>query len=167
MASVLKQAATTEFGGTPYGNTLVRRFDLETNAAGVVVGGNSVAALGATDDVALGILRSGTRLDDALAIVSDAFRTGITGALGFRYVDGVDDTTQAAAREGRAYVPQDLAYFFAQGLATTVGRVRATQGKRPVTLPKDAYLVWTNAVNAHNEAGRIDFLIYGEDRGPL
>jgi len=169
MANILiKNPGTPEFGGTPYGNNQVRHFVLETNAAGVAVGGNSTVAIGATDTVVLGVLRRGMRLDDALAIISDAFTATITGDLGFLYSDGVDDTQAAADREGRALVPQDADYFFADLAAATAARTRANNtGVKPVTLPKDANLVWTNQVAAHASVGRADFLIYGEDRGPL
>lgn len=168
MANILiKNPGTPEFGGTPYGNTQVRHFVLETNASGVAVGGNSTAAIGITDTVVLGVLRRGMRLDDALAILSDAFTATITGNIGFAYADGVDDTQAAADREGRALVLQDPDYFFT-ALAVTAGRTRSNNVTvKPVTLPKDANLVWTNAVAAHAAAGRLDLLIYGEDRGPL
>lgn len=169
MAQILvKNPGTPEFGGTPYGNSQVRHFVLETNAIGAAVDGNSAAAIGATDTVVLGTLRAGMRLDDALAIVSDAFTATITGDLGFIYADGVDDTQVLATKEGRPYVPQDADYFFADLAVAAVGRTRANNtGVKPVTLPKDAYLVWTNQVAAHASVGRADFLIYGEDRGPL
>lgn len=168
MANILlKNLGSPAFGGTPYGNTLVRHFALETTAAGVAIGGNTTAAIGATDTVVLGRLAAGTRLDDALAIISDAFTATITGNLGFAYVDGVEDTQAAADREGRPLVLQDPDYFFT-ALAVTVGRTRANNTSvKPVTLPKDAYLVWTNAVAAHASVGRLDVLVYGEDRGPL
>lgn len=147
----------TQFGGTPYGNQTVHHFTLQTTAAGALVGGDSTAAIGATDKVRLGVLPQGMRLDDALAIISDAFTATITGDVGFEYVDGVDDTA----------VPQDADYFF-NDLAVTAGRTRANNtAVVPVTLPKDAYLIWTNAVAAHASVGRLDLLIYGVDRGPV
>jgi len=155
--TVTKPLAAPAYGGTPYGNMLRRQFVLETNAAGVLLGGDSNAAIGITDKVRLGILPAGTRLDDALAVISDAFTATITGDLGFEYVDGVDDAT----------VPQDADYFFADLAAATAARTRMTVANKPVTLPKDAYLIWTNQVAAHASAGRADFFIDGEDRGPL
>lgn len=159
MADINKKAAiaVAGFGGVPYGNAVVRHFSLETTAAGAVVGGDSAAAVGATDKVRLGILPAGMRLDDALAIVSDAFTATITGNLGFEYVDGVDDTA----------VPQDADYFIAALAAATAGRTRANNtAVKPVVLPKDAYLIWTNQAAAHASVGRVDFLIYGVDQGP-
>lgn len=155
--TLTKPQATPAFGGTPYGNLLRRHFALETNAAGALVGGDSSAAIGATDKVRLGILPAGTRLDDAIAIISDAFTATITGDLGFEYVDGVDDSV----------VPQDADYFFADLNAAAAARTRMTVANKPVTLPKDAFLIWTNQVAAHASVGRADFFIDGEDRGPL
>lgn len=155
--SITKPLATPAFGGTPYGNLLRRHFALETNAIGAVVGSDSAAAIGLADKVRLGVLPAGTRLDDAQAIISDAFTATITGDLGFEYVDGVDD----------AVIPQDADYFFAALAAATVARTRMTTANKPVTLPKDAFLIWTNKVAAHASVGRVDFFIDGEDRGPL
>lgn len=159
MAEINNQRAISaaDFGGVPYGNAAVRHFSMETKANGALVDGNSAAAIGATDKVRLGILPAGMRLDDALAIISDAFTATITGDLGFEYVDGVDDAT----------VPQDADYFLADLNAAAVGRTRANNtGVKPVVLPKDAYLIWTNQVAAHASVGRADFLIYGVDQGP-
>lgn len=155
--TIIKPLATPAFGGAPYGNHLRRHFVLETNAAGAALGSDSSAAIGATDKVRLGLLPAGTRLDDALAVVSDAFTATITGDLGFEYVDGVDD----------AAVPQDADYFFADLNAAATGRTRMTVANKPVTLPKDAFLIWTNQVAAHASVGRADFFIDGEDRGPV
>lgn len=149
--------AAPAFGGTPYGNMLRRQFVLATDAAGVLIGGDSTDPLGATDKVRLGLLPAGTRLDDALGVVSDAFTATITGDLGFEYVDGVDD----------ADVPQDVDYFFVSMNAAAAARHRMAVANKPVTLPKDAYLIWTNKVAEHDSAGRVDFFIDGEDRGPL
>lgn len=149
--------STAGFGGVPYGNSVVRHFSLETKASGALVDGDVTAAIGATDKVRLGVLPAGMRLDDALAIVSDAFTATITGDLGFEYVDGVDSTD----------VPQDADYFLADLNAAAVGRTRANNtAVKPVVLPKDAYLIWTNQVAAHASVGRADFLIYGVDQGP-
>lgn len=142
------------FGGiTPYGNALELRFKLDTNSSGVYTEGDSTSAIGTTDVVRLGILPAGMRLSDALAIVSDAFRASTTCKLGFQYVDGVDSTD----------VPQDDDYFFAALALDAQGRTRAANvAVRPVVLPKDAYLIYTNAVAAQNAAGQLDVLVYGE-----
>lgn len=158
MANINNKRAISDagFGGVPYGNAIVRHFSMETKANGSLVDGDSTAAVGATDKVRLGILPAGMRLDDSLAIISDAFTATITGDLGFEYVDGVDDSD----------VPQDVDYFN-NSLAVTVGRTRqANTAVKPVVLPKDAYLIWTNEVAAHASVGRLDVLIYGADMGP-
>ena len=168
MATIVKKEATAEFGGTPYGNTLNRHFVLETSATGGVLGGVPATPIAITDEVVLGVLRSGTRIDDALAIISDAFSASVVGKLGFRYADGVDDTQAVATKEGRALVLQDDDYFFAALSGAATGRTRANNlTVRPVTLPKDAHVVWVNSGAAHASVGRLDLLVYGEDRGPL
>ena len=80
-----------------------------------------------------------------LAIVSDAFTAATTAKIGFAYVDGVDSTS----------VPQDDDYFFLAGLATNaLVRTRSTNtGVAPITLPKDAYVILTNAGAAHASVG--------------
>jgi hypothetical protein len=95
----------------------------------------------------------GMRLDDCLAIVSDAFTARQTLKIGFEYVDGVDDTD----------VPQDDDYFFAALALDAAGRTRANNtGRAPVVLPKDAYLIGTSAGADTPAAGRLDVLVYGE-----
>lgn len=154
--NIANPVGTPPYGGTSAGNELVLHFILQTTAAGVLVGGDSAAAIGATDKVRLGRLPAGMRLDDALANITDAATATITGSLGWEYVDGVDV----------AATPQDASFFFS-ALATTVARTRMSQAKAFVTLPKEAYLIWTNAVLAHAEACKMEFLIKGEDRGPV
>lgn len=141
----------------PYGNAWVGEYNLTTNASGVVTDGSQTTAFVQSDVCRIGILPAGLRLQDALAIVSDAFSTSITHKVGFAYVDGVDSTA----------VPQDDDYFFA-ALAVTVGRTRAANtAVRPVTLPKDAYLTVTvNAATAdHASAGIMDIVVYGAQVG--
>ena len=113
----------------------VREFTFETNSSGVYVDSDTTTAVGNGDKVRVGVLSAGMRLHDALAIVSDAFRASSTAKIGFEYVDGVDSTD----------VPQDDDYFFAALALDAAGRTRAANtGVRPVTLPKDAYLIVTN-----------------------
>lgn len=153
MATVTKKYLSSEqqFGGTPYGNSTTLQFNMTTNASGVVSNGDSASAVAISDVVRLGILPAGARLHDALAIVSDAFAASTTAKIGFAYVDGVDSTS----------VPQDDDYFFAAGLATNAaGRTRSTNtGVAPVTLPKDAYVILTNAGANHSAAGVLDLLV--------
>jgi len=153
MATVTKKYLPQEqqFGGTPYGNGTTLQFNLTTTAAGAVSNGDSTSAVGIGDVVRMGILPAGARLHDALAIVSDAFTAATTAKIGFAYVDGVDSTS----------VPQDDDYFFVAGLATNaLGRTRSTNtGVAPITLPKDAYVILTNAGAAHASVGILDLLV--------
>lgn len=153
MATVTKKYLSQEqqFGGAPYGNGTTLQFNLTTNASGYAVNSDTAAAIGIGDVVRIGILPAGARLHDALAIVSDAFTASTTAKIGFAYVDGVDSTA----------VPQDDDYFFVAGLAVNaVGRTRATNtGVAPLTLPKDAYVILTNAGAAHASVGILDLLV--------
>lgn len=158
MATITKKKVLNQasFGGTPYGNNAVLRFNLTTNSSGAYIDSNSASAITASDTVRLGVLPAGMRLDDCLAIVSDAFTATATIKLGFAYVDGVDS----------AAVPQDADYFYAALAMDATGRTRANNNAvAPVVLPKDAYLVidWDAASNI--VVGVADFLIYGEQLG--
>ena len=144
-------------GAALYGNVTVQHFVLETNAAGAALDSNSTAAIGDGDEVILGKLPQGARLDDSLVIVSDAFTAATVCKLGFRYVDGVNDTD----------VPQDDDYFGAGLVLNATGRLRNATVNKPVKLPKEAYLVLTSSGAAHASVGRADILIYSERFGPL
>jgi hypothetical protein len=140
-------------GATPYGNVVAYAYSMVTNASGVVQDTDATAALGTADTVKLGIIPAGTRLLDAVAQVSDGFTATSTAKIGFAYVDGVDD----------ANVPQDADYFFAALDLATAGITRKNNNAaRPVTLPKDAYLVLDNDVAAQAAAGVLDITIIGE-----
>lgn len=152
MATVTKKYLPQEqqFGGAPYGNATTLQFNLTTNASGVLVSSDSASAVGIGDVVRIGILPAGCRLNDALAIVSDAFTATATAKIGFAYVDGVDSTS----------VPQDDDYFFAALAYNAAGRTRAANtAVVPVTLPKAAYLIVTNQVAALNAVGVLDVLV--------
>lgn len=158
MATVTKKKVLTEaqFGGTPYGNKTVLAFAFATSAAGVYTAGDKATAIATGDKVRIGVLPAGMRLDTALAIVSDAFTATTTGKIGFEYVDGVDDTD----------VPQDDDYFFAALDLAAAGRTPAANtAVRPVTLPKDAYLILTNQVADQAAAGQLDLLVDGVLQG--
>jgi len=158
MATVTKKRARNlqQHGGVPYGNNSVLDYQFKTNASGVFVDSDTTAAVGATDKVRLGIIPAGFRIQDSLAIISDAFTATITADIGFEYVDGVDDTN----------VPQDADYFNNSLSLATAGRTRqGNTGVAPVTLPKDAWLIVTNEVAAHASAGQLDFLVYGVATG--
>lgn len=144
------------FGQTPYGNLTVLEYGLTTNAAGAVVGSDSIAAPLAGDVIRLGILPAGFRLHDSLTIVNDAFTASVTGTLGFAYVDGVDSTV----------VPQDADYFNAAAAINTAGRYPASNtAVVPVTLPKDAWLTLTTGGATHNTAANAVILVTGEHVG--
>lgn len=159
MATISKKKVLTErqFGGAPFGNGSRLPFNFVTTAAGAYADGDSSAAVGIGDKVRIGVLQAGMRIDDALAIVSDAFTATSTAKLGFEYVDGVDDAT----------VPQNDSYFFAALNLAAAGRYPAANtAVRPVTLPKDAYLILTNQVAAQNVVGVLDVVVEGVLDGP-
>lgn len=153
MATVTKKYLSQEqqFGGAPYGNGTTLQFNMTTNASGVVTNGDATAALGNGDLARIGILPAGARLHDALLIVSDAFTAASTAKIGFAYVDGVDSTA----------VPQDDDYFIVAGTSlASAGRTRANNtAVAPVTLPKDAYVILTNAGAAQAAVGVLDLLV--------
>lgn len=156
MANVrLKDYKTRQFGGaTPYGNVTSLTYKLKTDATGKVNESDATGALAAGDVVDLGLLPEGWRLDDASIFVTTGMTATITGALGFKYEDGVDDAT----------FPQDAAYFVADATIATAGRYRANTGKL-VTLPKPARLILTTAVAANAKASDITVLVTGELTG--
>ncbi|MDP9895375.1 hypothetical protein J2W32_004473 [Variovorax boronicumulans] len=170
MATITSKAGVQQriFGGTPYGNRTVHKFSIDTNAAGGLVGGDVTTAIGLGDKVRLGRLPVGFELHDALTLVSTAFTALVTAKLGFEYVDGVDDTQAAADAQSRPYVPQDDDYFGAAIALNAAGRYRASNtAVRPVTLPKDAYLILTTAGAANAKVAALDILVEGVDRGPV
>ena len=146
------------FGGVPYGNTTSRSFNLTTKANGAATNSDAAAAIGNGDSVVLGLLPAGMLLQDAVAIVSDAFTALTVGKLGFAYTDGVDSTE----------VPQDDDYFFGTATLTlhTLGTYRKVTSTAPVRLPKDANLVLISSGAAHASAGVADFCITGVLGGP-
>lgn len=152
----LKNYNKRQFGGfTPYGNLTVLHFALRTNASGAAIDADSTSAIASGDVVDLGPLPEGFRLEDAQIIVSTAMSASVTGSLGFKYEDGVDDTT----------APQDAAYF-GSGLAlATAARVRAA-GSKLITLPKPARLILTTGGAANAKASDINVLVTGELTGP-
>ena len=151
-----KTARDRQFGGfTPYGNVSTLMYLLKTNATGAVIDSDSTAAVASGDVIDLGELPEGMRLDDAQIIVTTGMTATVTGSLGFKYTDGVDDTS----------VPQDAAYFISAGNINTAGRVRAT-GSKLVTLPKPARLILTTGGAANAKASDIKVIVSGELTGP-
>ena len=151
----INQYQNRQFGGfSPFGNLTSLAFAMLTNAAGIVQNANAAGALAAGDVVDLGPLPEGMRLEDVSVFVSTGMTATITGSLGFKYEDGVDDAT----------VPQDAAYFGAGIDLAATGRKRAT-GAKLVTLPKPARLILTTAVAANAKASDIKVLVTGELSG--
>jgi hypothetical protein len=160
METVTKSTITTErqFGGVPYGNLSCLKYTFETNASGILVNSDKATAIGIGDVVRLGILPAGFTILGAEAIVSDTMTDTITADVGFLYTDGVDD----------ANVPQDANGLFASidvhdavARFTLAANGGALKTAAPITLPKDAYLVYTNNVAACAAAGRVDVLVHG------
>lgn len=154
MATVTKKQVLTEqqFGGVPYGNKTSLPFTFETNSSGAMVNSDQTTAVLTTDKVRFGVLPAGFRIEDSLAIVSDAFTATSTAKIGFEYVDGVDSTA----------VPQDDDYFHAALAWSSQLRTRANNlAVRPITLPKDAYLTIVVGTAALDAAGKLDLLVQG------
>lgn len=152
MATITKNFLGNELRmtGTPDGNAITNLYSLTTNSTGAVVDSDVATGIASGDVVRMGILPAGMRLDDAKTLVSTGMTATITASLGFAYVDGVDDTN----------APQDSDYFGAGITADTAGRYAASNtAVRPVTLPKDAYLILTTAVAANAKASQIDVLV--------
>ena len=157
MATVTKTGAKrAQQFSAPYGNRTALEFSFATNAAGVMEDSDKATAVAQADKVRIGVIPAGFRIHDGLGIVSDAFTALTTAKVGFEYVDGVDDSD----------VPQDDDYFAAALTTHTAGRYRAANtGVKPVTLPKDAYLILTLAGADHAAAGRLDYIVEGIDKG--
>jgi len=157
MATVaLNQYNKRQFGGaSPFGNMTTLRFAFTTNSSGGAVDADSSAALAIADVLDLGPLPEGMRMDDASIMIKDAMKASVTCSLGFKYEDGVDDST----------VPQDAAYFGTSLAMSSAGRVRANTGKL-VTLPKPARLIMTFAGANNDEVSDVNVLISGVLQGP-
>jgi len=138
------------------GNMIVERYQLQVTAG--LVNGVDIAT---GDVIILGILPAGWRLMPQFAkiVVSDAFGTGVTGTVGFAYIDGVDDTA----------VPQDADYFLLSNtLAATVSLSGNNTAVTAVTLPKSAYLTVTLGGTSHDaSAAAMDVYICAVNAGLL
>lgn len=141
---------------TALGNMIVERYQLQVTAG--LVNGVDIAT---GDVIILGILPAGWRLMPQFAkiVVSDAFGTGVTGTVGFAYIDGVDDTA----------VPQDADYFLLSNtLAATVALDGNNTAVTAVTLPKSAYLTVTLGGTSHDaSAAAMDVYICAVNSGLL
>lgn len=133
----------------PAGNKTVIKGNFTTGATGIAANSDLATAVQINDVVRMAFLPAGAELQDAQAIVSDAFTAVTTADIGFLYADGVDS----------AAVPQDAAYFFAALATSATGRTRSTLAKAPVRLPKDAFLVLTRKAAADASVGIIDVLV--------
>lgn len=141
----------------PSGNKSVIRGGFVTNASGVAANQSDLAtAVQVNDVVRIGFLPAGAELQDAVAIVSDAFAASTTADIGFLYADGVDSSA----------VPQDGAYFFSALATSSTTRTRCTLAKAPVKLPKDAYLTLKRTGAADSAVGIIDVLVDVVLQGP-
>ncbi|OGU43136.1 MAG: hypothetical protein A2199_04985 [Hydrogenophilales bacterium RIFOXYA1_FULL_63_33] len=124
------------FGGVPYGNlSVIGPFNLTVDANGVFTDSNDATQVVQTDIIRLGVLKAGMKLYDYLSYISDAFTAQVTVKVGFAYVDGVDSTA----------VPQDDDFFATALAMDSAVTARKTTSTKPVTLPKDAYLILTIA----------------------
>ncbi len=157
MATITKKTAfDRSMNGAPYGDMVALPYRMQTNASGVLTSGDATAAVGDGDVVRLGKIPAGTKLLDHVATISDAFTASSTYKMGFAYVDGVDSTS----------VPQDDDYFTAASTAlSSLAVQRKATTTAPVTLPKDAYLIVTNAGAAQAAAGIMDVVIFGQAVG--
>ena len=152
MATVTKYNLNPTHSGVPFGNAWVDVFNLTTNSSGVLVDSSQTTALAIADVITLGVIPAGTKIIDAMAIVSDAFTASATADIGFKYVDGTDVTA----------VPQDDNYFFNDLALDSAATTRKTLITTPLTLPKDAYVTLTLAGANLAAVGIIDIVINGQ-----
>lgn len=150
-----KLVADRREGTAPFSKTYVESFQFITDSSGYFTNSDTpAAAVGNGDVVRLGVLPAGLELHSALLSIGDAFTASSTCKIGFAYVDGVDSTS----------VPQDDDYFIVAGAALSsvanIGSNNAAVSR--VVLPKDAYLILTNAGAAQAAAGRADVIVYGK-----
>jgi len=159
MADILigKDQARPDFSpNSPYGNSTVATLDMQTDASGILIGGNQATAVDVADVIILGRLFKGTEIGTGFKmIVSDAFTASTTIAIGFRYIDSVDSTA----------VPQDADYFLTATSTASTGITEGDNPVAPVRLPKDVYVTGTIAGATHAAAGRLDIVMNMELKG--
>lgn len=140
------------------GNQFVEQYNLAVDSAGKVNG----VDLNTGDVIQLGFLKAGWTLHPAAAdvVITDAFGTGVTGTLGFAYVDGVDLAGADA---------QDADYFMKSNTLAAAAIVRGNnEAVKPITLKKSAYLTLTLGGTAHDaSAANMDVFIRGINTGLL
>ena len=103
----------------------------------------------------IGTLPAGFKLVDSQVVVQNGLTTGVTGKLGFAYVDGV---------EGIA-IQQDDDYFGTGLVLSAAARLRNVTANSAVILPKDANLTLTTAGAANAKASRVEVTVYGIAQG--
>lgn len=152
MATIKMSGNPAVHGLSAYGNVWSGVYSMSTNSSGVIVESDLATAVQSGDIVELpGLIPAGTKLTDAVLLVSDAFTTSTTAKVGFKYADGVDSTA----------VPQDDDYFFVATATDSTGLTRKTTVTRPVILPKDAKVILTIGGAAHAAAGVLDVVLTG------
>lgn len=159
MATITKKNAKNllQIGGVPFGNLTGLHYTFETNSSGYYVDSDVPAtAVAIGDKIRIGVIPAGFQIWEYWANISDAFTASSTFKIGFEYVDGTDSTA----------VPQDDDYFCAATTAASTAVLKKTNDAvRPLTLPKDAFLIITNAGAAQAAAGQLDILVIGVAKG--
>ncbi len=158
MSTVTKKFLSQERSNAqPAGNTWSQIYALDVNSSGIFASSDLATAIQIGDIIRFGIIPAGITLTDASVIISNAMKAATTYKLGFAYVDGVDV----------AAVPQDDDYFIVAGTASSSAArtVANNTGIRPITLPKDAYLIMTIAGAAQDEASVVDVIVRGIQTG--
>jgi len=159
MATVTKRNIRFDLQQTaPYGNGWSSVYTYETNASGVAINSDQATAVQVGDVVRLGVIPAGVTIYSATAIMK-AFTAATTCKVGFQYVDGVDSVA----------VPQRDDYFLTAGTSTaTAARIEMNNTAsyaRPITLPKDAYVILTRAGAADASASTLDLVVRGFQTG--
>ncbi len=157
MATITQsQARVRQFGNAPFGNYSRIVFTLATNSVGAVVPSDVATGVASGDVIDLGELQKDMSLDDMLIRIGTGMSGSVTGSLGFKYSDGVDD----------AKVPQDAAYFGAGIALSSAALIRMTAAKKWIKLPKPARLILTTAGAANAKVSDIAIMIFGEMGSP-
>lgn len=159
MATAKVHPSGGQFGGfTPYGNLTTLRYELRTNAAGVVQNSGLGSALAVDDVVKFEYpLPAGFLVEDVQVIVSDAFTASATINVGFAYADGQDSTE----------FPQSPTQWFSTQAISALARARTASSAALKALPKDAHLTVTLKGAALADAGALQIVVHGERLGAV
>ena len=141
-------------GVAPYGNASVRKFNLLC-VSGVPQNTDSAVALAADAVVALGILKAGTTVKNAWAVLKTASGEVTTADVGFEYVDGESGTPAA---------DQD-AWFDGLDLDGSAAQIAKTTPVSELTFPRDVYVTLKNLGNAQASGLDLDIFLLIEDGG--